>query len=164
VRKDYRQLHGFKLTRVSVKLADLLRGTGGTAAEFFATDKIDNSGVNILLAVRQDAVCYSIRWASDFKKQEQQLEYAIESMNKSLPVYNMFFVFSAYELGKAYANSGNQNQFRRLKSIAANTSPNAIIYATTEFTDNSKLTTIRANAILTPSLWRLRENFKLSEL
>ncbi|MDR1053855.1 MAG: hypothetical protein LBL39_06730 [Planctomycetaceae bacterium] len=161
VRKDYRQLHGFKLTRVSVKLADLLRGT---AAEFFVTDKIDNGGVNILLAVRKDAVCYSIRRASDLKKQEQQLEYAIESMEKSLPVYNMFFVFSAYELGKTYANSGNQNQFQKLKSIAANTSPNAIIYATTEFTENSKLTTIRANAILTPSLWRLRENFKLSEL
>ncbi|MDR1478540.1 MAG: hypothetical protein LBJ00_06320 [Planctomycetaceae bacterium] len=155
VRKDYRQLNGFKLTQVSVKLADLLKGT---AAEFFVTknaDNVDSGGINILLAVRQDAVCFSIRRANDLKKQEQQLKYAIESMEKPLPIYNMFFVFSAYELGKTYANSGNQNQFQKLKSIAANTNPNAIIYATNEFTDNAKITTIRANAILTPSLWRL---------
>ncbi|MDR1483942.1 MAG: hypothetical protein LBT09_03865 [Planctomycetaceae bacterium] len=161
VRKDYRQIHGFKLTRVSVRLADLLKWS---AAGFFVTENTvtenTGGGINILLAVRQDAVCYSICRADDFKKQEQQLANAIEGTEKSLPVYDIFFVFSAYELGKTYAKSGNPNRFAKLKSIAANTSPNAVIHAKTDFTENSKTITIRANAILTPSLWRLKENFK----
>jgi hypothetical protein len=155
VHKDYRQLHGFKLTRVTVKLTDLLKNS---ALGFFVTENLNSNGINILLAVRQDAVCCSICRADDLKKQEQQLANAIENTEKSLPVYDMFFVFSAYQLGKTYAISGNSNQFKKLKSIAANINPNAAVYAKTEFTENSKLITIRANAILTPSLWRLKEN------
>jgi hypothetical protein len=119
-----------------------------------------SNAINILLAVRNDAVCYSICRDTDIEKQEQLLVNAIEGTEKSLPVYDMFFVFSAYELGKAYAKSGNPNRFPQLKSIAANTNPNAVIYAKTKFTENSQTTTIRANAILTPSIWRLRENLK----
>ncbi|MDR2762950.1 MAG: hypothetical protein LBB88_10135 [Planctomycetaceae bacterium] len=167
VRKDYRQFHGFNFTSVSVKLSDLLKGS---PIGFFVTEnrvdvetekvegKKSENGINILLAVRGDAVCYSICRAADRVKQERQFEIAIEGIEKSLPVYDIFFTFSAYELGKLYAKSGNSNRFSQLRSIASSVSPNAMIQAQTEFTDNSKTTTIRASALLTPSLWRLKEN------
>ncbi|MDR2345044.1 MAG: hypothetical protein LBE18_03170 [Planctomycetaceae bacterium] len=158
VRKDYRQFHGFNLTSVTVKLSDLLKES---PIKFFVTENLNrnngNDGLNILLAVRQDAVCYSIDRAANREKQEKQFETAIEGIEKSLPVYDIFFVFSAYELGKIYAKSGNPNRFKKLKSIASTTSPNAVIQAKTEFTENSKTITIRASALLTPSLWRLKE-------
>ncbi|MDR2169719.1 MAG: hypothetical protein LBP59_06225 [Planctomycetaceae bacterium] len=173
VRKDYKQVCGFKLTSVTVKLADLIKES---PIGFFVTknnsgknnnNRVDNggdnggeNGINILLAVRGDAVCYSICPAADRKKQERQLEIAIEGTEKKLPVYDVFFVFSAYELGKTYAKSGNPNQFPKLKSIAANASPNAVVQAKTNFDNNSKIITIKASALLTPSIWRLRENLK----
>jgi hypothetical protein len=176
VRKDYRQFHGFNFTQVSVKFSDLLKDSpigffvtenrNGNKTEKNKNQKNENEnetnerGINILLAVRDDAVCYSICRMADREKQTRQFETAIEGVEKSLPVYDMFFVFSAYELGKSYSMSGDQNQFSRLKSIASSVRPNAVIQAKTEFTDNSRTTTIRASALLTPSLWRLNENRK----
>ncbi|MDR1923682.1 MAG: hypothetical protein LBQ66_04840 [Planctomycetaceae bacterium] len=160
VRKDYRQDYGFKLTSVSVKLSELLRSS---PIGFLVLDKLRGDGLSILLAVRGDAVCYSVCDAGDRVEQERRFLDAIAGVEKTLPVYDMFFVFSAYELGKSYAKSGNPNRFTQLKTIAENTSQNARINATTKFTNNSKTLTFRINAILTPSLWRMRDNLQNSK-
>jgi hypothetical protein len=88
---------------------------------------------------------------------EKVLVTAIAEMKTVQPVDELFFIYSAYELGQAFAAAGHPARFARMKLAAADTNPLARAYAFSQFTETSKTITIRASGLLTPSLWRMRE-------
>jgi hypothetical protein len=104
--------------------------------------------------VRNDAVCFAI---GQGLQPEKKLAEAIAGTKEPKPVSGLFFIYSAHELGQAFAVSGRPDRFVRLKLAAAETNPSACAYAVSEFTDTAKTITFRASGLLTPSLWRLRE-------
>ncbi len=154
VYKDFGVWEGFTLSRVSFNLGDFVANSSLKAlipAEWMQRQ------TNLILGVRDDAICFAV---GQGELPENRLMDAIEGMSQSLPVYDIFFVFSAYEMGRAFAAGGDPNQLRGLKAVAANTNPAARAFAVSEFTDTSKTLTLRISGLLTPSLWNFRETLR----
>lgn len=154
VYKDFGEWEGFRLTKVSFNLADFV--TNPLLKSLMPEDWTRRE-TNVILGVRDDALCFAVgqeEWP------ENRLMDAVEGMTERLPVYDMFFVFSAYELGRAFAVSGDPDRLRGLKAVAANADPAARAFAVSEFTDTTKVLTLRISALLTPSIWSLRENLR----
>lgn len=153
--KDYGEFQGFRLTRVKLRLVDLIQTSPWT--ELISPRLVEREGIVVVLGVRRDAVCFAVG-SGDLP--EQRLLAGIDGMQESLPVYDRFFSFSAYQLGKAFAQSGDPNRFWPLKLVAADANPDTNAYAYSQFSDTEKTITLRINALLTPSIWRLRENLR----
>jgi hypothetical protein len=154
VRKDYVTSEGFSLTSVTFRPNMFIKNR---FLSWLIPKDISERETRFLFGVRNDAVCFAV---GQEELPEKRLLAAIAGIKQSLPVDDLFFTFSAYELGLAFAQSGNPNRFTPLKIVAANTNPNARAYAVSTFTDTSKTLTLRVSALLTPSLWRFRENLR----
>ncbi|MDR3198892.1 MAG: hypothetical protein LBU34_13585 [Planctomycetaceae bacterium] len=154
IRKDYMKSEGFVLTSISFQPGMFIKNQFWS---WLIPPEYSERKTRLVLGIRDDAICFAVG-SGDFP--EQHLLEAIAGTTESLPVYDMFFTFSAYELGRAFAQSGRPDRLVPLKIVAANTSPNARAYAVSKFTDTSKTLTLRVSALLTPSLWRFRENLR----
>ncbi|MDR2704788.1 MAG: hypothetical protein LBC02_03320 [Planctomycetaceae bacterium] len=154
IRKDYMESEGFVLTSISFRPGMFIKNQ---LLSWLIPPEYSERETRLVLGVRDDALCFAVG-SGDFA--EQRLLEAIAGTTKMLPVYDMFFTFSAYELGRAFAQSGRPDRLVPLKIVAANTNPNARAYAVSKFTDTSKTLTLRISALLTPSLWRFRENLR----
>lgn len=155
IEKDYAECRDFRLTKISFKLSDLIRSEPWK--NLIPPVLAEREKTCIVLGVRSDAVCFSIGKEDE---SEEELVAAIAAMEENLPVNDLFFTFSAYYLGQAFAQSGDPNRFVPLKLVAANASPEANAYAYSEFTETERILTLRINALLTPSVWRFRENLR----
>ncbi len=139
VRKNYAEAEGFRLTSISLRLRDFLETS---PLGKLAAPALGNQETRIVFALRKDAVCFAVGPA--FLNPEGKLLDALATMNEPQPVQDLFFVFSPYEVGQAIALSGelsgdpNRPFLSRLKQIAASGHPQAIAFATTEFTDTTK--------------------------
>lgn len=156
VQKDYGEYEGFRLSAISFRLADLV---GKSPWSSVIPLPSEGEETVIILGVRQDAICFAVGRG---KQPEIQICDAIAAMESRLPVYDLFFMFSAYELGQAFARSGNPERMVPFKMVAADTNPNARAYAVSEFTELSKTITVRVSGLLTPSLWRFRDTVRES--
>ncbi len=154
VRKDYAESGGFSLTDISLRLDDLFSDAWWLP---FVPEGARQRETRIVLGVRDDAVCFAV---GKENLPEQRLRAAIAGTVESRPIDDMFFVFSAYELGQAISISGNPDHLPRFKSMFANGNPAARAYAVSTFTDTTKVLTLRISGLMTPSLWRMRENFR----
>jgi len=151
VEKDYAESEGFRLTSVTFRLGDFVRNP---LIQSVMPPNWADRETRLILGVRDDAVCLAIGQDS---QPERVLVAAIDEMKESKPVEELFFIYSAYELGQAFASAGQPHRFVRLKLAAADTNPYARAYAFSQFTDTTKTITIRASGLLTPSFWRMRE-------
>jgi hypothetical protein len=154
IRKDYMQSEGFVFTSISFRPSMFIKNQ---FLLWLIPPEYSERETRLVLGVREDALCFAVG-NGDFA--EQHLLEAIAGTTKMLPVYDLFFTFSAYELGRAFAQSGRPDRLVPLKIVAANTNPNARAYAVSKFTDTSKTLTLRISALLTPSIWRFRENLR----
>lgn len=152
IRKDYAESEGFLLTELVLRPADFI----GDAfwMRWIPSPWLDRE-TRLVLGVRDDAICFAVGQGD---LPESRLLEAIAGTGRPQPVDELFFLFSAYELGQTLAASGDPDRFVPLKTVAAQASPNARAYAVSEFADNSKTITFRVGGLLTPSLWRFREN------
>ncbi|GHT09988.1 hypothetical protein FACS1894170_01420 [Planctomycetales bacterium] len=149
VEKNYAEVNGFKLTRVSFIPKDYI---GNPLIGFLIPPELGSRETRLILAVRDDFIAFSVGQGI---KAEHEIVAAIEAMKVNAPVQDLFFIYSGYELGQAFAVSGNPNRLPRLKALAADTNPSARAFAVSEFTDDSKTLTLRISGLLTPSVWRL---------
>jgi hypothetical protein len=154
IRKDYMKSEDFVLTSISFRPGMFIKNQ---FLSWLIPSEYSERETRLVLGIRKDAICFAVG-VGDFP--ERHLLEAIAGTTKSLPVYDIFFTFSAYELGRAFAQSGQPNRLVPFKIVAANTSPNARAYAVSKFTDTSKTLTLRISALLTPSIWRFRENLR----
>ena len=151
VQKDYAESEGFRLTSVVFRLGDFIKNPfirGLTPPNFAERE------TRLILGVRDDAICLAI---GQGLQPENVLVSAIAETGEAKPVDDLFFIYSAYELGQAFALAGRPDRLVRLKLAAADTNPYARAHAFSEFSDTTKTITFRASGLLTPSLWRLRE-------
>ena len=151
VQKNYAESEGFRLTSVTFRLGDFIRNP---FLQSIIPPNLAERETRLILGVRDDAVCFAIGQGS---QPEQVLLAAIAEMREAKPVDDLFFIYSAYELGQAFASAGQPDRFARLRLAAADTNPHARAYAFSQFTDTTRTITIHASGLLTPSLWRLRE-------
>jgi hypothetical protein len=154
IQKDYMKSEGFVLTSILFRPGMFIKNQ---FLSWLIPSEYSERETRLVLGIRDDAICFAIG-LGDFP--ERHLLEAIAGTTELLPVYDLFFTFSAYELGRAFAQSGKPDRLVPLKIVAANTSPNAHAYAVSKFTDTSKTLTLRISALLTPSLWRFRENLR----
>lgn len=155
IEKDYAECRDFRLTKIKFNLSDFVRNEPWK--NLIPPTLVEREKIGIVLGVRNDAVCFAIGKEDE---PEEDLIVAIAAMEDNLPVNDLFFTFSAYSLGQAFAQSGDPNRFVPLKLVAANESPDANAYAYSEFTETERILTLRINALLTPSIWRFRENLR----
>ena len=151
VEKDYAESEGFRLTSITFRLGDFVRNP---FIQNVMPPNLANRETRLILGVRNDAVCLAIGQGS---QPERVLVTAIAATKETKPVDELFFIYSAYELGQAFATAGQPHRFVRLKLAAADTNPYARAYAFSQFTDTTKTITFHASGLLTPSLWRMRE-------
>ena len=151
VEKDYAEFEGFSFTSVTFRLGDFIKNP---FLQSITPPRLAAREMLLILAVREDAVCFAIGQGA---QPEWMLVNAITGMSESKPVEDLFFFYSAYELGQAFAVAGQPSRFERLKLAAAETNPLAWAFAYSNFTDTTKTITFRASGLLTPSLWRMRE-------
>jgi hypothetical protein len=151
VQKDYAESEGFRLTSVSFRLGDFVKNP---LIRSLTPPNLAARETRLILGVREDAVCFAI---GQNQQPEKVLVKAIAETKETQPVSDLFFVYSAYELGQAFASAGRPERFARLKWAAADTNPLARAEAVSEFTDTTKTITIRISGLLTPSIWRMRE-------
>ena len=151
VEKDYAESEGFRLTSVIFRLRDFIKNP---FLQSITPPNLADREMRLILGVREDAVCLAIGQGS---QPERVLVTAIAETKEAKPVDELFFIYSAYELGQAFAAAGQPHRFARLKLAAADTNPHARAYAFSQFTDTTKTITFHASGLLTPSLWRLRE-------
>jgi len=151
VKKDYAECEGFLLTSITFRLGDFIKNSfiQGLTPPNLATRE-----TRIILGVRDDTVCFALGQDS---QPEKVLVEAIMGMRESKPVDDLFFIYSAYELGRAFSLAGEPHRFTLLKLAASGTNPQAWAYAYSHFTETTKTVTFRASGLLTPSLWRMRE-------
>jgi hypothetical protein len=154
IQKDYMESEGFVLTSILFRPGMFIKNQ---FLSWLIPPEYSERETRLILGIRDDALCFAVG-SGDFP--EQHLLQAIAGTTESLPVYDLFFTFSAYELGRAFAQSGRPDRLVPLKIVAANTNPNARAYAVSKFTDTSKTLTLRISALLTPSIWRFRENLR----
>jgi hypothetical protein len=154
IRRDYMESEGFTLTSISFRPGMFIKNQ---FLSWLIPSEYLERETRLVLGVRDDALCFAVG-SGDFA--EQRLLEAIAGTTETLPVYDIFFTFSAYELGRAFAQSGSPDRLVPFKIVAANTNPNARAYAVSKFTDTSKTLTLRISALLTPSIWRFRENLR----
>ncbi|GHT21372.1 hypothetical protein FACS189419_02170 [Planctomycetales bacterium] len=148
VERNYAESDGFRLTRVSFAPRDFIKNP---FINFLIPPEIADRETRLIFGVRDDYVCFA---AGQGIKPEKELVAAIGKMNTALPVQDLFFFYSGYELGQVFAVSGNPNRLARLKAVAADTNPAARAFAVSKFTDDTKVLTFRISGLLTPSLWR----------
>ena len=151
IRKDYAESEGFRLTSVVFRPGDFIKNP---FLRSLTPPNLATRESRLILGVRNDVVCLAL---GQGVQPEKVLVQAIGEMKESKPVDDLFFIYSAYELGQAFIASGQPGRFARLKLAAADTNPLARAYAFSEFTDTAKTITVRASGLLTPSLWRMRE-------
>jgi len=151
VQKNYAESEGFRLTNVTFRLGDFIKNP---LLRSITPPNLANRETRLILGVRNDAVCFAIGQGT---QPEKMLVAAIAETRETKPVEDLFFFYSAYELGQAFASAGQPDRFARWKLAAADTNPNAWAFAVSEFTDTTKTITIRVSGLLTPSLWRMRE-------
>ena len=151
IRHNYRVVDGFTLTAVTFRLKDFLRGSLWAS---LVSRLLENQETQIVLGLRNDAICFAVGQGDN---PERQLIAGIAGMSKPLPICETFFVYSAYELGQAFAKSGDPTRLTGMKMVASQTDPNARAFATAEFSGQTKTVTLRASGLLVPSFWRLRE-------
>ena len=151
VKKNYAESEGFRLTSVTFRLGDFINNP---FIQSVMPPNLAQRDTRLILGVRNDAVCLSIGQGS---QPEEELVSAIAETKEAKPVDDLFFIYSAYELGQAFASAGQPNRFARLKLSAADTNPYARAYAFSQFSDTTKTITIHVSGLLTPSIWRLRE-------
>jgi hypothetical protein len=151
VQKDYAESEGFRLTSVVFRLEDFIKNP---FIRSLTPPNLAERETRLILGVREDAVCFAI---GQGLQPEKVLVQAIGETKRAKPVNDMFFVYSAHELGKAFAAAGRPECFVRLKLAALDTNPLARAYAYSQFTETTKTITVRASGLLTPSIWRLRE-------
>jgi hypothetical protein len=151
VQKDYAESEGFRLTSVVFRPGDFVRNP---FIRSLTPPNLAAREIRLILGVREDAVCFAMGQGI---QPEKVLVEAIGEMKEFQPVSDMFFVYSAHELGQAFASAGRPERLVRLKLAAADTNPLARAYAISEFTDTARMITIRVSGLLTPSLWRMRE-------
>ncbi|MDR3181329.1 MAG: hypothetical protein LBT89_00155 [Planctomycetaceae bacterium] len=149
VEKDFAETDGFKLTRVSFVPKDYVNNP---LIGFLIPPELGSRETRLILAVRGDYVAFAIGQGT---KPEQEIVKAITGMKTSVRVQDLFFIYSGYELGQAFALSGNPNRLARLKALAADTNPSARAFAVSKLTDDTKTLTLRISGLLTPSVWRL---------
>jgi hypothetical protein len=152
VEKDYAEAEGFTLTSVAFHLGDFIKNP---VLGWLIPPEISKRETRLILGVRNDAVCFAV---GQGKKPELQILEAIAGTKEPKRVDDHFFVYSAYELGQAFAATGDPNRLVRLKQAALDTNLTARADAVSKFTENTKTLTLRISGLLTPSLWRLREN------
>ncbi|MDR3232887.1 MAG: hypothetical protein LBT46_04355 [Planctomycetaceae bacterium] len=148
VEKDFAEKDGFKLTRVSFIPKNSINNP---LMGFLIPPEFGSRETRLILAVRQDYAAFAVNQGS---KAEQEIVKAIDGMQVAARVQDLFFIYSGYELGQAFAVSGNPNRLVRLKALAAGTNPAARAFAVSHFTDTTKTLTLRISGLLTPSLWR----------
>ncbi|MDR0520876.1 MAG: hypothetical protein LBH00_03375 [Planctomycetaceae bacterium] len=149
VQKDFAESEGFRLTSVVFRAGDFIKNP---LIKGVTPPKWANRETRLILGVRHDAVCFAVGQGI---QPEKVLVEALMETKQQKPVQDLFFVYSAHELGKAMADQGAVPWlFRRLKSAALDTNPSAAAFAVTQFTDTSKTITLRISGLLTPSLWR----------
>jgi hypothetical protein len=151
VQKDYAESEGFRLTSVVFRLGDFIKNP---FLRSITPPRLAERETRLILGVRKDAVCFAV---GQGLQPEKVLVKAMGETKVAKPVSDLFFVYSAYELGQAFASSGRPERFVRLKLAALDTNPSARAYAVSQFTETTKTITFRASGLLTPSLWRLRE-------
>ncbi len=158
VRRDYVEIDGFRLTGVTLRPRDFVATTmWGKIVSSALADR----EMTMVFAVRKDVICFAVGLgAGQGDAPESRLLNAIAAMHSPASVSDLFFVFSPYEIGQAIALAGDPNQFTTLKRVAASGSPKAQAFASTSFTDTTKTITLRISALMTPSIWRLRENLR----
>ena len=151
VQKNYAESEGFRLTSVTFRLGDFIRNP---FLQSITPPNLAQRETRLILGVRNDAVCLAV---GQGLQPEEILLAAIAETKEAKPVDELFFIYSAYELGQAFALAGQPHRFARLRLAAANTNPHARAYAFSHFTDTTKTITIHASGLLTPSIWRIRE-------
>jgi hypothetical protein len=151
VQKDYAESEGFRLTSVVFRLGDFIKNP---FLKSITPPNLSQRETRLILGVREDAVCFAI--GQDLQP-EKVLVTAIGEMREAKPVEDVFFVYSAYELGQAFLSAGRPDRFVRLKLAAADTNPLARAFGFSLFTDTTKTITFRLSGLLTPSIWRMRE-------
>jgi hypothetical protein len=154
VQKDYAESEGFRLTSITFRLGDFIKNP---FIQSLTPPNLAARETRLILGVRDDAVCFAI---GQGLQPEKVLVSAIAETKTTKPVDDVFFVYSAHELGQAFASAGRPDRFVRLKFAAADTNPLARASAYSQFTDTTKTITIRASGLLTPSLWRMRETMR----
>ena len=151
IQKDYAASEGFRLTSVVFRPGDFIKNP---FLRSLTPPNLAQRESRLILGVRNDVVCLAL---GQGLQPEKVLVQAIGEMKESKPVDDLFFIYSAYELGQAFASAGQPGRFTRLKLAAADTNPLTRAYAFSQFTDTTKTITVRASGLLTPSLWRMRE-------
>ncbi|MCL2744027.1 MAG: hypothetical protein FWE67_09255 [Planctomycetaceae bacterium] len=154
VSKNYKTFNGFKLTKISFRLSDIL---SESPLRFLFPAGNNDEKVTVILGVYEDMVCVSIgRGAAP----EEELKAAILASEKALAVNDVFFVYSAYEAGQMFDAAGTPERFRPLRQFISNPHPEANAYADVEWTNTGKTVTLRIRDLLTPSVWRLGRNIR----
>ena len=151
IQKDYAECEGFRLTSIVFRLSDFIKNP---FIRGLTPPNLADRETRLILGVRNDTVCFAL---GQGLRPEKVLVEAISGTKETKPVEDLFFLYSAYELGQAFASAGHPARFVRLKLAAAGTNPYARAYAFSHFTDTSKTITVRVSGLLTPSLWRVRE-------
>ena len=152
IRKDYAAVQGFSLTDIVLRLDDLFPNAWWMK---YVPDGVrQQSGVRAVLGVRNDALCFAVGLG---EMPEQRLRKAVAGTEKPQRVDDLFYTFSAYELGQAIADSDRTGPLSEIRMALANGDPAAKAYAVSKFTDTSKTQTLRISGLLTPSLWKMRE-------
>ena len=151
MRKDYAESEGFRLTSVVFRPGEFIKNP---FLRSLIPPNLTQRETHLILGVRDDAVCFAV---GPDTQPERVLLAAIAKTKEAKPVNDLFFFYSAHELGQAFALAGRPDRFVRLKLAAEDTSPLAYAFAVSEFSDTTKTITFRASGLLTPSLWRLRE-------
>lgn len=153
IEKDFAESYGFRLTGINFNVGVLLEKTiTNPFLKSIIPAEWSQRNLRLILAVRNDALCYAV---GEGAQADQQIAEALSRTEQARRVDDVFFVYSAYELGQAFAASGDPERFVRLKALAASADPKARAYAVTDFTDTTKTVTLRISALLTPSFWRL---------
>ena len=155
VRKDYAELQGFRLTDVVLRLDDLFPDAWWM--QYVPQGVRQQPGVRIVFGARRDAVCFAVGLA---EMPEQRLRKALAETTTPQRTDDLFFNFSAYQLGRAIAESDKQGPLPEIRAVFANSDPTTKAYFVSGFSDTSKTITYRINALMIPSLWQVRENIR----
>ena len=152
IRKDYATAQGFSLTDIVLRLDDLFPNAWWM--QYVPDGVRQQPSVRAVFGVRNDTLCFAVGLG---EMPEQRLRKAVAGTERPQRVDDLFYTFSAYELGQAIADSDRPGPLSEIRMALANGDSTAKVYAVSKFTDTSKTQTLRISGLLTPSLWKMRE-------
>ena len=155
VRKDYAESHGFQLTDIVLQLGDLF--SDAWWMRYVPQGIQQQPGIRIVFGVRNDALCFAVGLG---EMPEQRLRKATAETVTPQRIDDRFFMFSAYRLGQAIAESDGPARLRELRAVLADDNPAAKVYAVSDVTDTTKIVTFRISGLMTPSLRQMRETLR----